>query len=112
MLVGGVGGGHGVLDASLGAGVYVLDVVGVLGLKLIKLVGAILDGIDLAGYPLLAGEGVHVAPEAFLGLILKRLAGGVGGIVGGVHVGAGAGRGCLRGLGRRNRGMGWGLGQG
>jgi hypothetical protein len=99
MLVSGVSCEHGILDASLSAGVYVLDVVGVLGLKLIKLVSAILDGIDLPIYPLLAGHGVHAAPETFSGLGLERLAGGIASAVTGVH--AGIGGGCrLRGLGR------------
>ena len=62
-----VGGGRGLaglvrcglslMDAGLSAGIYILNIVGVLGLKLVELVQAILDGIELAIDPLLAGEG-------------------------------------------------------
>ncbi len=85
MLVGRVRRVHCILDAGLGAGVDVLDIVGVLGLQLIKLVYAILDRVDLPLYPLFACEGVHMTPETFLRLLFKRLAGGIGRLVVGTH---------------------------
>ena len=86
------------IDSSLSAGVYITDIVCILGLKLVELVRAILDGIHLPVYPLFAGEGVHVAPESFLRLILEGLAGGVSGAIGRAH------RAGLRGLTRLRRG--------
>jgi hypothetical protein len=77
MLVCGAGCIHGILDASLRAGINIVDIVSVLCLKLIELVNLILDGGDLSIYPLLAGERVHMTPETLLRLICEGLAGGV-----------------------------------
>ena len=93
----------------LGAGVYILDIVSVFGLKLIEFVDLVLDGLGLPIDPLLTGQGIHVAPEALLRLILQRLAGCVGRIVVGVHRAARA-WGALIGS-RLSRG-GTGLGEG
>src|SRR5260370_26658667 len=81
MLVGGVRRVHGVFDAGLRPGVYVLDIVSVLSLELIEFIDLVLDGTGLPVDPLLTGEGVHFAPEALLRLILQRLAGCVGRVV-------------------------------
>jgi len=99
MLVGKAGRVLGVVDAGGSARVDVTNVVGVLCLELIELVGAVLDGIDLAVYPPLASEGVDVAPETFLGLAGERLSGGVGRGIGWVGLGVcrlRAGLGCGR----------------
>src|SRR5580692_8683549 len=98
MLVGGVGRVHRILDASLRAAVYILDIIGVLGLQLIKFIYLILDWSGLPIYPLLAGKRVHMAPETLFRLIRQRLACRVGGRIVGVHRSCG-GAGC-RGVAR------------
>src|SRR5258708_18588530 len=76
-LIGCASGRHCLADAGLGAGVYILDIVGVLRLKLIELICAILQGSNLTIYPLLACQGAHMSPEAFLRLHLQGLASGI-----------------------------------
>ncbi len=105
------GGGFGLTDTGLGAGVYVFNVCGIARLKLIELVEAVLDRIELPIDPLFAGEGVDFSPEAFVGLGCQRMAGGVGAVGVGVRLGGGAcldlrgslGRGLLVGLGKCRR---------
>src|SRR5882672_3001967 len=87
------------LDASLGAGVRVLDGARVAGGQLIEFVEAIGHGVQLALHILLAGEGVDPAPKAFLGFDGQR------GLAGGV-VRGGGGRCCSGGgggLGKRRQ---------
>ncbi len=74
MLVGGGGSIVGTLDAGGGAAVYILDVICILCLQLVKFIDTILYRIDLAMYPLLASEGIHMSPKALFGLLRERLA--------------------------------------
>src|SRR6185437_2470726 len=75
------GGCFSVVDSGLGAGIHILNVAGVLRLELIELVQTVLNGIELPMYPLFAGEGIHMSPEAFVGFDGQRLAGGIGAVV-------------------------------
>jgi len=87
-LVGGVGSGLRLTDASLCAGINTFNVRGVLGIDLVELGEPIVDGIGLTPDPNLAREGIDTSPEAFLcgrsmlgdgcGLVsLRRGAGGL-----------------------------------
>jgi len=58
------------LDASLGAGVGVLDRLAVGGGQVIQLIDAVADGVGLPLYVGLAGEWVHTAPETLTGRCL------------------------------------------
>ena len=65
------------VNTGLGPAIYVLNIVRVLCSELIQLVQPIFYRRHLTIYPLLAGQGVHLSPEAFSGLRRKRLSSGV-----------------------------------
>ena len=65
------------MDTSLGAAINILDIVRVLGGKLIELVQPIFYRGYLTIYPLLTGQWVHFSPETLGRLRWQRLSGSV-----------------------------------
>ena len=108
-------GGLRLVDAGLRTGIYVLDIVRVLSSELIELVQPVFNRCDLTIDPLLAGQRIHLAPEALVRLRGQRLTGSVSARIAGATrstrgsrcCGGGAG---LRSAARRRRGslrQGW-----